>query len=385
LTGIAEVTSRIQQIQSHLDQMAIRFGAGVGGGSFASALTAAQRTDGSQSVGGQGIGGQGIGGQGIGGAALDLLGSLNPLGGPDTVDRVSGALSPSGPTGADVVADAKKYLGVPYVFGGNDPATGLDCSSLVQRVFKDLGVSVPRLVRDQLSVGQPVASLGQAKPGDLLVFDGHEHIGIYLGGNKMLHAPQPGERVKITSVYETPTAIRRVVPAEQIQASAVTASNALLRASVLGLSSSTVGALTGGGSGGSSGGLLEGVPFGNLFTSAGARRGISPALLAAVAKVESNYDPDAVSPAGARGLMQITPPTAHELGVDPLVPNQAVDGAARLLRRNLNEFGSVPLALAAYNAGGGSVRRYGGIPPFAETQAYVAKVQNALRALGKDA
>ena len=84
-------------------------------------------------------------------------------------------------------------------------------------------------------------------------------------------------------------------------------------------------------------------------------------------------------------LMQIMPATARELGINPLVPSQAVDGAARLLRQHLNEFGSLPLALAAYNAGGGAVRRYDGIPPYAETQAYVVKVQNALRALGKDA
>jgi hypothetical protein len=292
------------------------------------------------------------------------------------------------------------------VFGGNDPATGLDCSSLVQHVFKDLGVDLPRLVRDQRSQGQAVASMAHAKPGDLLIFDGHEHIGIYMGGNKMLHAPQPGERVKIGNVYETPTSIRRILPPEEIQTAALAASNALLRASALGLTNASsaadpgavVSALggagsstthrrasAGGGVGGSAESMLAGVPYGSLFTTAGSRRGVSPALLAAVAKVESNYDPDALSPAGARGLMQITPATARDLGVNPNDPTQAVDGAARLLRQHLHEFGSVPLALAAYNAGGGAVRRYGGIPPYAETQAYVVKVQNALRALGKDA
>ena len=369
LTGIAEVSSRIQQIQSRFDQMATHHGAGIGGG-FASALSAARRTDASQ----------------------DASGAAG-LAGPAGLDRVGSALNP---TGVDVVAVARKYLGVKYVFGGEDPATGLDCSSLVQRVFSDLGVNLPRLVRDQRFVGQPIGSLSQANPGDLLIFDGHEHIGIYLGDHKMLHAPQPGERVKISTVYETPTAIRRVLPTEPIQASAVSASNALLRAAALGLTPSlgrspvsdpraALAAVTASGRGGSSSGLAADVPFGNLFATAGTRRGISPALLAAVAKVESNYDPDALSPAGARGLMQITQPTARDLGVDPLDPAQAVDGAARLLRQHLTEFGTVPLALAAYNAGGGSVRRYGGIPPYAETQNYVVKVQNALRALGKDA
>jgi soluble lytic murein transglycosylase-like protein len=81
--------------------------------------------------------------------------------------------------------------------------------------------------------------------------------------------------------------------------------------------------------------------------------------------------------------MQLMPSTARGLGVrDSFDPEQAIDGAAKLLARNLKEFKSVPLALAAYNAGGGAVHRYGGIPPFAETQAYVPKVQKALAALG---
>ncbi|GMA88905.1 hypothetical protein GCM10025868_41550 [Angustibacter aerolatus] len=72
------------------------------------------------------------------------------------------------------------------------------------------------------------------------------------------------------------------------------------------------------------------------------------------------------------------PGTARELGVDPTDPAQAVDGAARLLESNLKSFGSVPLALAAYNAGPGAVRRYDGIPPYAETQAYVRRVTSTM-------
>ena len=75
------------------------------------------------------------------------------------------------------------------------------------------------------------------------------------------------------------------------------------------------------------------------------------------------------------------PGTAKELGVvDPFDPAQAVDGAARLLAEHLGTFGSVDLALAAYNAGPAAVRRYGGIPPYAETQAYVRKITNTLAA-----
>ncbi|MBM3665495.1 MAG: lytic transglycosylase domain-containing protein, partial [Actinobacteria bacterium] len=102
---------------------------------------------------------------------------------------------------------------------------------------------------------------------------------------------------------------------------------------------------------------------------------ISPALLAAVLKAESDFDPRAVSRAGAQGIAQFKPATARGLGVrDPFDPAQAVPGSARLISSGIREFGSVPLALAAYNAGGGAVRRYGGIPPYAETRAYVARV-----------
>jgi hypothetical protein len=115
---------------------------------------------------------------------------------------------------AEVVAMAKKYLGIPYVFGGTDPKKGLDCSSLVQLVYKNLGMQLPRLVRDQRNQGRAVNGIKNAQPGDLIVFGtqpSNYHIGIYLGGNKMLHAPQPGEKVKIGNVYETPTTIRRLI------------------------------------------------------------------------------------------------------------------------------------------------------------------------------
>ena len=129
------------------------------------------------------------------------------------------------------------------------------------------------------------------------------------------------------------------------------------------------------------GALAAGVPYADLFRSAGAAHGIPPSILAAVAKTESAFDPNAVSHAGATGLMQFMPATAEEMGVDPLDPASAIDGAARYLSQNLRRFGSMELALAAYNAGPGNVQRHGGIPPFAETQAYVPKV---LAAAGMD-
>ncbi|GLY03255.1 hypothetical protein Acsp01_36340 [Actinoplanes sp. NBRC 101535] len=124
-------------------------------------------------------------------------------------------------------------------------------------------------------------------------------------------------------------------------------------------------------------------PYAEIFQTVGMRYDVPPRLLAAVAKVESDFNPGAVSSSGAQGLMQLMPSTARGLGVrDPFDPAQAVDGAARLLRQHMREFGSVELALAAYNAGAGAVRRHDGIPPYAQTQAYVPKVQKALAALG---
>lgn len=120
--------------------------------------------------------------------------------------------------------------------------------------------------------------------------------------------------------------------------------------------------------------LADDVPYADLFRSAGAAHGIQPSVLAAVARTESAFDPNAVSPAGARGLMQFMPGTAADLGVDPLDPASAIDGAARYLAQNLRRFGSLELALAAYNAGPGAVQQHGGVPPFAETQAYVPRV-----------
>lgn len=117
------------------------------------------------------------------------------------------------------------------------------------------------------------------------------------------------------------------------------------------------------------------IPYASLFAAAGARHHVDPALLAAVAKAESNFNPRAVSPAGALGLMQLMPSVAHTLNVDPFNPAQAIDAAARLFKQNLQKFGgSVALAAAAYNAGPGAVIKYAGVPPYPETQNYVRQV-----------
>jgi soluble lytic murein transglycosylase-like protein len=123
--------------------------------------------------------------------------------------------------------------------------------------------------------------------------------------------------------------------------------------------------------------LPAGTPFASEITAAAKKHGIDPALLAGLVKQESGFNPNAGSPAGARGLTQLMPGTAAGLGVtNVLDPIQSLDGGAKYLRQQLDAFGGdVTRALAAYNAGPGAVQRYGGVPPYAETQNYVRIVQ----------
>ena len=309
-----EVTSRIAQNQSQLAALAPRSATGT------TAVTGSQFAD-----------------------------QLSQL--TDTTATAAGSTQ-----GEAVVAAAKKYLGVPYVWGGTNPDTGLDCSGLVQRVYKDLGYELPRVSYQQAEAGRPVeGGLANAQPGDILAFGSPvHHVGIYIGDSKMIEAPRPGENVKISSVYETPTAVRRILPDPSAAVSPVA---------------------------GASGRVATGTPYAGLFEQASQKYGVSAQLLAAVASQESGFDPQATSPAGAQGLMQLMPATAKGLGVtNAYDPAQAVDGAARLLSSLLDRFGSTELALAAYNAGPGAVLRYHGIPPYAETTNYVRSIMSKLEA-----
>lgn len=131
---------------------------------------------------------------------------------------------PASADAARLIEAARSYEGVPYVWGGTDPASGLDCSSFVQRAYSDIGIQLPRVTWDQMNAGTQVPSLSQAQPGDLLFsFDGG-HVSMYLGGGKAIDAPQPGKTVAVRDMWETDaniTTIRRILPTDPAGAAAV--------------------------------------------------------------------------------------------------------------------------------------------------------------------
>jgi len=290
---------------------------------------------------------------------LTLLLSGSPSSSSTTLNSTATATPVSGsgaglPNPADVsqvLSQATQLEGTPYVWGGTTTA-GFDCSGLVQYVYRHAGVNLPRTSQEQATVGAPVASLAQAQPGDLLFFAGSDgsasspgHVGIYVGNGQMIDAPYTGTVVQQQSLDQAGTivAIRRVLPAADVSSQVM-------------------------------GQVNVPAPYVATIQSAAAAHNIPASLLAALIQHESGFNPNALSSAGAEGIAQFMPTTASGMGVNPFDPTSAINGAASLLSAYSARFGSYADALAAYNAGPTAVARYGGVPPYPETQAYVPAV-----------
>lgn len=311
-------------------------------------------------------------------AAAGVTGSATGLGqfGPLTGPHATGSVFPMAATAGEAAVNAAAtHLGVPYLWGGTDAEHGFDCSGLIQDAYRHIGVELPKWSRHQATMGVEVPSIEAARPGDILTFGQPvNHVALYVGDNKMLHAPRTGEVVKIEEIDRPINSIRRVVDGVGTGGLGTASAFGAVGGSPIGSASAAVPTSTS-----ASAPVGNATPFAELFETAGRRHNVDPALLAAVAKAESGFDTSAVSPVGAQGLMQFMPATAQEMGVDPWDPASAIDGAARYLRNSLDRFGSVDLAVASYNAGPGAVARHGGIPPYPETQNYVRTVLDAWR------
>lgn len=201
--SIAAIVGQIQSIQSVIAQL-----------STAMAPAAAPSADTTTAAQGTGQASPTTFDAALSGALGSTAAAVTTASPGTTVSASNGTLVENGTTGADVVADAKRYLGVPYVFGGTTDA-GLDCSGLVQKVYGDLGITMPRLVTGQMSMGVAVPSIQDAQPGDLIVADGGNHIAIYAGNGQIIEAPHPGMDVLERADWITPSntvTIRRIVP-----------------------------------------------------------------------------------------------------------------------------------------------------------------------------
>ena len=112
-----------------------------------------------------------------------------------------------------------------------------------------------------------------------------------------------------------------------------------------------------------------------LIVQTAQKLGVDPYIALSIAKIESNFNPHVKSPRGAIGLFQLTPSTAKKLGVNPYIASENVEGGLKYYKMLYNKYGSMDLALAAYNAGPGNVAKYNGIPPFSATKMFIKNIK----------
>jgi len=196
-------------------------------------------------------------------------------------------------------------------------------------------------------------------------------LGLSAAGAPPVSTPAPTTGTSSTSLSSPTSFAAQLASVTGTPASAATSDPSPTSAPAATAGATSTGATTTGASGTPG----AATPFAAEIDAAAKKYGVDSALLRGLIRQESNFNANATSPAGARGLTQLMPGTAAALGVNPAIPAQAIEGGAKYLRQQLDKFGGDPAkALAAYNAGPGAVQRYGGVPPFAETQNYVRKV-----------
>lgn len=249
------------------------------------------------------------------------------------------------PAATDLVAMAATQTGKPYGWGaGRTDTSAFDCSGFAAWVYRQAGRELPAFTD---AAYDATVSVAAPRPGDLVFFRyddprqpgvQYPHVGIFAGDDTMIDAATDG------GVQRRPLRAHPVF--RRLPDAAAPAAG------------------------------TDGVDLAALVVSAAQKHRIDPRLVTALVQAESGFNPRAVSPVGAKGLMQLMDGTARSLGVaDPFDPRENVDGGLRYLRSMLDRYGGDPrLALAAYNAGPNAVDRFGGIPPYAETQFYVDRV-----------
>ncbi|WDF33766.1 NlpC/P60 family protein [Arthrobacter agilis] len=226
---ITDAVGRVQQIQSTLTMLAAPARAQqtatgtAGSGTTAMSTGTAAAAEASRTAGSPAASPADL----FADALAEVVPAPADVAAPAPAAPVAGAAPLPAPASGDaarLIEAARSYEGVPYVWGGTDPATGLDCSGFVQRAYADIGIQLPRVTWDQMNAGVQVPSLAEAQPGDLLFSHDGGHVSMYLGGGKAIDAPQPGQTVAVRDMWETDaniTTIRRVLPDAPVGAASV--------------------------------------------------------------------------------------------------------------------------------------------------------------------